>query len=156
MRKALAALFITALLAGGGAFAQGMSDMYAGISTGVTLVGGFAAVPVVGHFGVKNVGVENLDVRGDVGYYVTGTGLELGVDAIYNYPAMTDLTVYGGAGPRVLIGGGAAFGFAVLGGAEYMVTPNIGVTAEANVTPYFAGPLAVALFGFQAGVNYHF
>ena len=158
MRKVLFALVTAALLAGGAAFAQGMSNMYAGISVGVASVQGVFGIPVTAHFGVENVGMQNLDIRADAGFYITGTGLELGVEGIYNYPVMESLNVYGGLGPRVLIdvsGGGTWFGFAALGGTEYMVTPNIGLTGEVTVEPYFGSGGGVVI-GAHSGVSYHF
>lgn len=158
MRKILIALFTVGLLVAGSAFAQGMSNMYAGLSIGVASIYNVIGVPVAMHFGVENVGMQNLALQGDIGYYVTGTGLEVGLDGIYNYPVMESLNVYGGVGPRALIsvtGGGMWFGFAVLAGTEYMVTPNIGITGQANVEPYFGAGGGV-VFGAQSGIRYHF
>lgn len=157
MRKLLIALFTVGLLVGGSAFAQGMgSNMFGGVSFGV-LTGSGTAFPVAVHFGAGNVGMQNLAVRGDVGYLVSGNSVEFGLDALYMYPVMDNVTVYGGLGPRFLLGlsGGTSFGVGVVGGGEYMVMPQIGITGEATVEPYFTGGSAV-LFGFSAGVNYHF
>lgn len=160
MRRVLVALFAVALVGGGATLAQDMApsqNMYAGASFGVASVFGLVGFPVVGHFGVENVGMDNLDIRGDLGFYVTGSGIEIGANAIYNYPVQEQINVYGGAGPRLLFGGGSAvFGLAVLGGAEYMVTPNIGLYGEPSVSVYFGGGLGVAVYGLQFGANYHF
>lgn len=160
MRKVLIALFTVGLLVGGSAFAQGMgtsSNMFGGVSFGVLANGG-AVFPVAVHFGVSNVGMENLAIRGDAGYWVnTGGILEFGVDGLYMYPVMDNVTVYGGLGPRIVyaFGGGVGFGLGIVAGGEYMVASQIGLTGEATVEPFFSG-LGGVLFGFSAGVNYHF
>jgi hypothetical protein len=160
MRKVLIALFTVGLLVGGAAFAQNMgtgSNMFGGVSFGVLTEGGAAVFPVAVHFGVSNVGMENLAIRGDAAYWINGNAIEFGVDGLYMYPVMDNVTVYGGLGPRFLLGlgGGSAFGLGIVAGGEYMFTSQIGVTGEGTVEPYFSGGTGV-LFGFSAGVNYHF
>lgn len=161
MRTSLIALVLAALLALGAAGAQsvGGPGLYAGLSTGFDTIYGVVGVPLVAHLGVRNVGLDNLDLRGDLGFYVTGTGLLLGADALYNYPVASYVDVYGGIGPRLLVdtaGGGATFGLALLGGSEFLLTSRLGVTGEANVTPYFSAAGVAVIVGLRAGVRVHF
>lgn len=165
MRRVAILLFVTTALLGGTVFAQGAgSNMFAGVSVGYENEGGFflgSLFPVAAHFGINNVGIQNLGVRGDVAYQAGNVpSITFGVDALYSYPVMTDLSVYGGVGPSILLGMGLAsgvtwFGVRISAGGEYMVTSNIGVTAEANATPYFNNG-SPFLFGLSLGANYHF
>lgn len=156
----LIALLLAASLALGSADAQGVGapGLYAGLSTGFDSIYGVVGVPVIAHVGVRNVGLDDLELRGDLGFYVTGTGLLLGADALYDYPTSAYVDVYGGLGPRLLIdtaGSGAAFGLAFLGGSEFLLSSHLGITGEANVTPYFTGIGVAVIVGLQVGVRYH-
>lgn len=156
MKSLLQALLIATVL-GGAALAQAPQSMYVGGSFGVVSVAGLGAgLPITAQFGVEDVAVEGLDVRSSVSYYITGGGIEVGVDGMYNFPIQPGLTGYAGAGPRILFGGGAiGFGLGALAGVEYEVAPMVGLFAEGNTNIYFAGPLGVFLPGFKIGANYH-
>ena len=155
MKTILRTLVIAAVL-GGAALAQETPPMYVGGSFGVVFVAGFAGVPVTAQFGVEDVGVPGLDVRGSASYYVTGGGFEIGVDGLYNFPIQEGFTGYAGGGPRVLIGGGAVgFGLGLVGGAEFEVAPSVGLFGEVNTNVYFAGPFGFFVPGLRVGANYH-
>jgi len=156
MKVTLRTLVLAALL-GGAAFAQVTQPMYVGGSFGVVSVAGLAVgLPISAQFGVENVGIEGLDVRGSAAYYIGGGGIEIGVDGLYNFPIQPGLTGYAGAGPRVLFGGGSVgFGLGVLGGAEYEVAPSVGIFGEVVTNIYVAGPFGLFVPGLKVGANYH-
>lgn len=154
MRTLILTLLAAVLLSAGSAFAQ--EDTYAGASIGFASAGG-TAFSVAFHGGVDDLIAENIGVRGDLSVLVAG-GAAFGLGANVLYKTAVDpevpVEVYGGAGPRVLVaGGGAFFGFGLLGGAEYMVTPEIGLFGELRADLNFSGP---ALVGLGLGANYHF
>lgn len=169
MRKLVLVLSIAAMLAVGAASAQGVgtvpaSNLFAGVSAGYefggSLVGNFYPIGV--HVGIENVVFQHLTLRGDF-EVMPGqafTMLRFGGNILYQYPVTGALSVYGGVGPSLLMGVGSISGIGMLGvritgGAEYMVTPHVGITAEGNATPYFTS-VQPFMFGFTAGVNYHF
>lgn len=163
MRNFLVVLFIAGLLAGGAAFAQGFGmgqKTFAGATFGVELESGYPFYTAAVHVGAYDVGMQGLGVRVDAAYWLAYgmPVIGVGADALYRYPVGMDVWVYGGLGPRLaysLSGGGVIWGAAVVAGALYMLTPQVGITGEANVTPYFVGYSTVH-YGFSAGVDYYF
>ncbi|MEJ2668289.1 MAG: hypothetical protein P8Z81_14540 [Deinococcales bacterium] len=147
----------------GAAFAQGFGTgpkSFGGVSFGVQLIGGFAYFPVSVKVGAYDIGIQDLGVRLDGTYWVNFpfSVIGFGGDVLYRYPVGTVAWVYAGLGPRfaVALGGGAslAYGAGFVAGAEYMVTPQIGINAEANVDYYIVGPGTP--YGLSAGVDYYF
>jgi len=104
---------------------------------------------------------------------ISSIGFNVGADALFNIPIeVEDLNVYAGAGPTLgfevasssILAGGSIGGFSLaaqaVGGAEYFVSPEIGIFGEARLG--FNYVTGVPGFGFTflptfaAGANYHF
>jgi hypothetical protein len=164
MRTLFFGLLAALVLGGGAAFAQ--TGAWAGVSGGYP---GAAA-----HFGVEDLGIENLDARVNLGYaYAGAAGFAIGVDGLYGLPLDTgDLAadIYVGAGVGMVVG--EAFAVKALAGGEYRLgdlgIPELGIFLE--VGPSYGFDLSDedlddddeeiydGGFGFDArvGVNYHF
>lgn len=160
MRKLVIILIAALALAGSSAFAQ--DDMMAhtqwvGASTGFPL-------GITFHYGMEDLIGENLDLRANlsaVTFLNDAFTVAGGVDLLYQLNLETEndlpLGVYVGGGLNVgaSLGtvNGVAFGVAALGGAELMVTDQIGVFGEVRgavgLNPLFQPSIFV-------GVNYHF
>ena len=153
MRKLLVIIVLT-LIPSLAAAQQG----YAGLQFGTGFLGGLVAVPVTAQVGFEVTPM--IDVRADLGFYLTGTGVQFGANGLGNFEldGGAPVTAYGGGGPRLLLdtdGGGAVFGLGGLGGAEYMVSDQVGLFGEGGFDVFFAG-LAVSIFKLGAGANFHF
>jgi hypothetical protein len=164
MRTLILGLLAALVLGGGAAFAQ--TGAWGGLSGGYP---GAAA-----HFGVEDVGVENLDARVNLGYaYAGAAGFALGVDGLYGLNLDTGelaADIYVGAGVGMVVG--EALALKALAGGEYRFVdldlPQVGLFLE--VGPSFGidmndedlddddEEIYDGGFGFDArlGVNYHF
>ncbi|HEX7004399.1 MAG TPA: hypothetical protein VF168_09460 [Trueperaceae bacterium] len=153
MRKLLAVIVLTLIPSLASA-----QEGYAGVQFGAGFLSGLVAAPVSAQVGFEVAPM--IDVRADLGFYLTGTGIQFGANGLgkFDLASATPVTAYGGGGPRVLLdsnGGGAVFGLGGLGGAEYMLTDQVGVFGEGGFDVFFAG-LAVSIFKLGAGANFHF
>ena len=130
---------------------------YAGLQFGTGFLAGLVAVPLTAQVGFQVT--DTIDVRTDLGFYLTGTGIQLGANGLGKFDIDGPETVaYGGGGPRLLLdsgSGSAVFGLGGLGGAEYMLDGQFGIFGEGGFDVFFAGG-AVSIFKLGAGVNFHF
>lgn len=164
MRTLILGLLAALVLGGGAAFAQ--TGAWGGLS------GGYPGAAV--HFGVEDVGVENLDARVNLGYaYAGADGFALGLDGLYGLNLDTgDLAadIYVGAGVGTVLG--EAFAVKALVGGEYRladlglsqvglfleVGPSYGFDLNDDDLDEDDNEIYDGGFGFDArlGVNYHF
>ena len=167
MRKLLTITITVLLLAMGGAFAQDTldqapnGDSWIGLSTGYPF--GFNV-----HYGLGDALGDDIDLRfsGNLGNISAfGSSFGLGADALFAIPIdAEDVNVYAGGGPYLNYATTAALGttassFAVgvqgVAGAEYLVSPEIGLFAELRALVGFINGFGVAP-NVGIGANYHF
>lgn len=114
---------------------------FVGLSGGVGAAYGFVAAPVGVQVGVEGVGLPQLDLRVDAELYLTGTGLELGLTAIWSELLPVPLLEgYAGLGPRYLFGGGGGrWGGGAIAGVDVIldpVLPNLALFGEVAVAVF--------------------
>ena len=160
MRKLLLTLLATLTLLGTAALAQDDmmgSTQWFGASTGFPL-------GINLHYGMEDLFAPDLDLRVNlsaVTFLYSDFSVAGGVDLLYqlNWETEDDLPLFVYVGGGLNVGAslgattGVAFSVAALGGAEYMITDELGVYGEVRggvgINPIFQPALFV-------GVNYHF
>lgn len=153
MRKLLVTLIAFVALGTGAAFAQ--SGFWAGASAGLNGVDVF--------FGVKDVGIEGLDVRANVGSTFAFNSFRVGAAALYDLGldlGSVDLGTYVGGGVTVALSAPVAVSIDVLAGLTYDLASSGLPGAEVFVEVGAAVPTTFVLsntgFIARAGLNYGF
>lgn len=168
MRKLMMIAVTALLLAVSGAFAQDATldqapngDSWVGLSTGYPF--GFNV-----HYGLGDALGDGIDLRfnGNLGNVAAfGSSFGLGADALFAIPIEAeDVNVYAGGGPTVSFTTASGLGVSAnsfaaglqgIAGAEYLVSPEIGLFAELRALVGFINGFAVAP-NVGIGANYHF
>lgn len=149
-------LVLIVLLAG---LSLAQQNYYAG--GGISLASaGATAVGLSGMFGVENIGVQDLDGRLSIDAYFLGIAslFRVAGDGIYNFDIPdSSVEAYAGGGLRLVqaslgnYGLGGTFGFGLLAGADFPITPDLAPYAEVRVDFYGA-----SLLGIAAGMKFKF
>ena len=146
-------------------FTNAQPNVYAGVSFGVATVSAFgltsnASFPMTLHVGLKDLVMDDLDVRVDGNFILNSetTVIGLGANGIYNFALIPDQPIdfYAGGGIRTIIGDETLnIGLGAIAGADYQILPQISVFGEARSDVYFSDPITSG-FSIGIGGKYHF
>ena len=135
--------------------ASAQSDLFIGGSLDIEVAGGtgIALDAQAGDYGL----FDSFGARGTIGLGISpGIYIKLAGDALFPFSVDNDeLTPYAGGGIGLLTGNGTSFNIHALGGAEYLVSEQIGLFGELAPGLYFGGGDTDFGIGLRFGANYH-
>ncbi|MDZ7706065.1 MAG: hypothetical protein U5L04_16450 [Trueperaceae bacterium] len=142
---------------GGVVVVESDSPYYAGASFGFVSASGFSSLTLAGHFGLRDLLLEDLDLRLDATVLTRGgNSFSLGALALYNLDLSSlPVDIYFGGGPELFFGSNTAFGIGLRGGADYAISQRATAFGEFRVDPVF-GNANTTLFGLGAGIKFSF
>ena len=135
--------------------ASAQSDLFIGGSLDIEIVEGTGFIALDAQAGDYGL-FDSFGARGTLGLgFSPDIYVKLAADALFPFSVDNDeLTPYAGGGIGLITSGGTLFNIHALGGAEYLVSDQIGLFGEIAPGLYISGGTGFGI-DLRFGANYH-